>query len=126
MTKILVVDDSANERERIVNLLTPLGYEVDTAQDGDEALTLLEINTYSLLITDLLMPGNTGFQLLATIQGWGIKPPIIICSAYVTHEVEKHLKFHELVEIVNKPYKPETLLAAVDKLLGSTDREEWR
>lgn len=65
--KILVVDDSATDRLIIKNLLTD--YDVLTASNGSEAIRLIDENEdIKLIILDLMMPGNDGFQVLERLR----------------------------------------------------------
>lgn len=66
--KILVVDDSRATREVISGLLKGAGYEVDTAEDGMQALRMLGKEDYALVVTDINMPGIDGYELTKTIR----------------------------------------------------------
>jgi diguanylate cyclase (GGDEF)-like protein len=68
MEKILIVEDDKFFREMYFDLLKQDGYEVDMADSGEEALTLLKKDTYSLVITDLVMGGISGLELLTRIK----------------------------------------------------------
>ncbi len=67
--KILVVDDMASMRNVMVHMLTSLGYNnSDEASCGLQALKMLRLNNYDLLITDLHMPNLNGEQLLSKVR----------------------------------------------------------
>lgn len=68
MEKILIVEDDKFFREMYADLLKQDGYDVDMADSGEEALTLLKNNNYSLVITDLVMGGISGLELLTRIK----------------------------------------------------------
>jgi len=67
--KILVVDDMSSMRNVMIHMLNSLGYNnTDAASGGLQALKMLRVNNYDLLITDLHMPNLNGEQLLAKIR----------------------------------------------------------
>jgi len=69
MTKrILFVDDDLDTCEMLQLLLNELGYEADTSTDALTALTKLEENDYSLVITDMCMPHMSGLELCGLIK----------------------------------------------------------
>ncbi|MEA5420020.1 MASE1 domain-containing protein [Spirulina sp. CCNP1310] len=66
--RILVVDDRWENRSVIVNLLTPLGFDVIEAQDGSEGLRITQLVKPDLIITDLMMPKLDGYEMLRAIR----------------------------------------------------------
>ncbi|MEW5821503.1 MAG: response regulator [Cyanobacteriota bacterium] len=76
--KILFVDDEIDMLNIIKRYLTKLGFEVDTAINGKEAIKLLKTNTYRILITDLKMPGMSGEELLKSAKDQGLIDNTII------------------------------------------------
>lgn len=66
--RILVVDDRWENRSVIINLLTPLGFDVLEAKDGAEGLTLTQTVKPDLVITDLMMPNLDGYGMLRAIR----------------------------------------------------------
>lgn len=61
--KILIVDDSAVERYYLVDMLTKKGFKVIEATDGDDALAKAKAHTPDLVLMDVIMPGQNGFQI---------------------------------------------------------------
>jgi two-component system, cell cycle response regulator len=68
MDKILIVEDDLFFREMYSSLLQAEGYETDTASCGQEALELLKLNKYGLVITDLVMPDISGMEILSRVR----------------------------------------------------------
>lgn len=66
--RVLVVDDEKHVRGLLRDLLATWGFEADTAANGAEGLTLFERGDYDLVLTDLLMPGVTGLELVETVR----------------------------------------------------------
>ena len=115
---VLVADDSSDMRALIREVLEEDGYEVVTVASGARALSEMTARPPSLLITDLLMPGMTGFNLralmlrrpeLATI-------PVIILSAY-WHRPSDTL---DVAEVLTKPLNIDRLVEVVRRLAPQT------
>ena len=117
MGRILIAEDNPKTLEILKKSLQPLGHEIDTARDGEEALKKLQKAAYDLLVTDLVMPGRTGMELLEALTELASKIPILICSAYVTPDAIKGLVRGRRMEIVTKPFKASDLAASARKLL---------
>jgi class 3 adenylate cyclase len=82
--RILVVDDQRTNSEMVAGLLRNLGYQVETAHSGEEALDAVRGSAPDLVITDILMPGIDGYDLcrrLRAIPGTALLPVIMITSA---------------------------------------------
>ena len=81
--KILVVDDSKTELHHLNDLLTKRGYSVRTAENGDEAMRRLAAETPYLILMDVVMPGQNGFQLTRAItrDPRFAAVPVIMCTS---------------------------------------------
>jgi PAS domain S-box-containing protein len=80
---LLVVDDEPQIRDLAQRLLTRLGYRVDVARDGHAALALVaERGDIDLVVTDMVMPGMGGSELLASLADRGTAPKVIVMSGY--------------------------------------------
>ena len=81
--KILLVDDSKTELHFMSELLTKRGYSVRTAEDGEDAMRRLGEDKPDLILMDVVMPGQNGFQLTRTItrdpRFAGV--PVIMCTS---------------------------------------------
>src|SRR5262245_56997457 len=78
--KILLVDDNAVVRDMLVDLVESLGYAADAAGGGAEALALFDQNRYDIVLTDLLMPGMSGWEVLAAIRQRDPRMPVVIIT----------------------------------------------
>lgn len=81
--KILVVDDSATERYFLADLLQKRGFAVVTAETGEEALSKAKSEKPDLVLMDVVMPGQNGFQATRAISNDAQTGhiPIIICTS---------------------------------------------
>ncbi len=78
--KILLVDDNAVVRDMLVDLLASLGYHADSAASGQEALDLFDRRTYGMVLTDLVMPGMSGWDVLEAVRQRDATIPIVIVT----------------------------------------------
>ena len=81
--KILLVDDSKTELHHLSDLLGKRGFEVRTAENGEEALRRLAEETPDLILMDVVMPGQNGFQLTRSItrDPRFANVPVIMCTS---------------------------------------------
>ena len=113
--KILIVDDEKLIREVIKEYCENENYEVDEASNGEEALNLIQNNSYDLLILDIMMPKLDGFSLCKKINDKDI--PIIILSAR-TDEFDKLMGFDlGIDDYITKPFSPKELIARIKAVL---------
>lgn len=114
--RILIVDDEALIREVIREYLLLEGYEVDEAQDGDDAINKCKLNDYTLVIMDIMMPHKDGFQACKEIKK--VKDiPFIMLSAR-SEEYDKLVGFElGIDDYVTKPFSPKELMARVKAVL---------
>ena len=126
-SKILVADDDRIVRRIVVAKLSGLGYEVTEAQDGQEALHLLEGGYVpDLLITDSNMPRVGGLQLVRRLresddEEIATLPVIMLTSRQGEHDVIEGLETG-LDDYVTKPFSPDELAARVRTALWRARR----
>lgn len=84
---ILVVDDDATLRHLLVDTLSSIGYETDSAADGIEALGKLKDGKYDLMISDIRMPGVDGFGLLKRVRRRYPDLPVLFITGYPSPEL---------------------------------------
>ncbi|HEV2068012.1 MAG TPA: response regulator transcription factor [Thermomicrobiales bacterium] len=78
--RVIVVDDEPQIRRALGMALSGHGYEVEVAEDGESALTLLASRPPDVMVLDLVMPGMDGFEVLRQTRTWS-QLPIIVLSA---------------------------------------------
>lgn len=78
--KIILVDDNAVVRDMLVDLVASLGYSADAAGSGEEALAMFDRGQYDFVLTDLLMPGMTGWDVLEAVRQRDPQMPVIIIT----------------------------------------------
>ena len=116
--KILLVDDSKTELHYLTDLLVKRGYAVRTAENGEEAMRRLGEERPDLILMDVVMPGQNGFQLTRAItrdpRFTGV--PVIMCTSK-NQETDKVWGMRQgAKDYVVKPVKAEELLAKIKAL----------
>ncbi len=84
--RLLVVDDDVNLGLLYEQELKDDGYEVDVVNSGAEALEMVRINSYDLVVLDIGMPEMDGLETLGRLLGVDNKIPVIICTAYPSYK----------------------------------------
>jgi CheY-like chemotaxis protein len=115
---ILVVDDDADTYRNLSDILTDLGYHVDTAQDGPTALELVRHNTYDLALLDLKMPGMDGLTLYREIRKTQAATVAILVTAYAGKGTAEEALAAGAWHVVPKRVDFPRLLGLVDQALG--------
>ncbi len=107
--RVLVVDDEAIVRESIRDWLIFSGYEVEIAENGEEALSKMERGDFNVLLLDVRLPGESGMNILARSRA--IQPDIksIILTAYPSEDTIAEAKKLGAVDDLIKPLVPDEL-----------------
>ncbi|OYT53604.1 MAG: hypothetical protein B6U72_05245 [Candidatus Altiarchaeales archaeon ex4484_2] len=144
MAKIMVVDDEENIREGVRGVLEGEGYEVDTASNANEAWIKLEEKRVDLILLDVMMPGMTTDKFIKKMgerygRDSGTRIIYISGVGFLDRNVSRDAKIRHLtglvtelkggdksdihiydfvVDLLEKPFSREDLLAKVEKALG--------
>ncbi len=116
--KILVVDDSPTERFFYADLLARAGYQVVLAEDGEQAVALALSEKPELIVMDVIMPGQNGFQVTRAISRdpQTAHIPVILCTSKDA-ETDRYWGIKQGArEYLVKPVDPEQLLARIGAL----------
>ena len=123
MEDILVVDDDRLILEAIKRILEHEGIVAHCVASGEEALEKIKERTFSLMITDLNMPGLDGLELSRI--GLGIAPqmPIIMDTGRISPKIIRLAKEIGISKVLTKPFLPKVLLETIRDVIGK--RREW-
>jgi DNA-binding response OmpR family regulator len=113
---ILLVDDDLELREMVVAILSEPGHTVLTAADGYEALRVLVERAVDLLITDLKMPGITGFELAR--QAKLMRPNLHVIYVTGQDSAIKRTGGRTYGMLIHKPVRARELIEIVDREMG--------
>jgi diguanylate cyclase (GGDEF)-like protein len=110
--EILIVDDEESVRKILFEVLTEDGHLVDTAENGEKALELLQRKSFSLVITDIKMPGISGMELLAMIKRRIPETQVIIITSHASLETTLEALRHGAYDYLFKPFEDLDLISA--------------
>ena len=118
---ILVVDDDDRIRSLLKEYLSENNYIVSTAEDSEEAKKKLDYLKFDIIILDVMMPGQNGYELTKEIRK-KIKIPIILLTA--RGEVENRIKGLELGadDYIGKPFEPKELLLRIKNITKNNNK----
>lgn len=116
-SRILIIDDEANIRTMIRLALEHVGYEVETAADGDEGIRKATQEHYDLALIDQRMPGLNGMDVQAKIQEKSPETRTIMITAFGTIDLALDSIHAGASDFLRKPFTAETLRTAVKTAL---------
>ena len=121
--RVLVVDDESLIRETIANVLLPCGCDVDQANDGLAAIDLIDKHRYDLVVSDIKMPGATGYEVFTRARELCPETEVILITAFgydPSHSIVKANR-EGLAAVLMKPFKVNDLLAQCRKAFSASD-----
>ena len=118
---ILIVDDDDRIRNLLKDFLTVNSYIVSTAENAEQAKNKLEYLKFDIIILDVMMPGQNGYDLTVEIKK-EIKIPIILLTA--KSEVENRIKGLEIGadDYLGKPFEPKELLLRIKNIINKNNK----
>jgi DNA-binding response OmpR family regulator len=122
---VLVIDDDPQVRHLLCEYLEMLGFRVQPAGAGVEGLALFGERPYDLVITDLIMPDMTGWDVIRAIRARSVAVPIIMVTGSVDNLETQRVREAGLT-VVPKPFTLQDLQAAVASVVRAPDPEAPR
>jgi len=118
---ILVVDDDNRIRELVKEYLNENGFIVSTGNSAEEAKTRLEYFKFDLIVLDVMMPGQNGFELTKEIKKYSSVPIILLTAK---SEVESRIEGLELGadDYLGKPFEPKELLLRIKNIIKKSSK----
>jgi DNA-binding NtrC family response regulator len=118
--RILVVDDEANARSALAEILKEEGYAAETAGDGFKALSKLEEFGPDLILSDLKMPGMDGVELLRKVKEQDPELPVVLMTAFGAVETAVSAMREGAVDYLVKPLNTDELLVVLERAFERT------
>ena len=116
---ILIVDDDAVIREGLRRVLGQEGYQVETQPNGRLALDRMQEASFSLLITDLKMPGMSGLEVLQAVKVLQPEMPVILITGYAAIDNAVEVMRCGAADYLAKPFTNEEIITKVRKALDA-------
>jgi DNA-binding NtrC family response regulator len=136
--KILIAEDDEMVRDVVIKFLTDEGFYVGAAKDGLDAIRLMGLEDFNMIITDLRMPGADGMEVLRTALQYNPRLPVVLFTAYGTLDtvldamkagaydyIVKPFVMQQLLIVVRNAYNLVTLTCE-NEMLSSQLRETYR
>jgi two-component system phosphate regulon sensor histidine kinase PhoR len=112
---VLVVDDEQDIRDASERILSRVGYHVQKASRGDEALDILNKERVDILLLDLKMPGMDGLEVLERVRKQNTQIQVIVITGYATVETAIEAMKHGAYDFIPKPFEPDQLRIVVNR-----------
>ena len=121
---ILIVDDEPIVRESIRDWLKDAGYQVVTAESGEEALEMIKKQDFGVMVLDVRLPGKTGIRILQEVKA--LKPQIksIIITAYPSADLANEAMKLGAIDYLIKPIAPDDLENLIRETLIKCEGKE--
>lgn len=110
---VSIVDDDASLRRSVRNLLTSVGFRVETFASAEEFLRSIHRENIGCLVLDMRMAGMSGLDLLKHLAAAGSPIPVVILTAHGDDETRERSRHAGAVAFLNKPFQGDALLDAV-------------
>ena len=114
---VLVVDDEKNIRVTLRESLKSLGFDVETAINGEEALELATRRTYELILLDLKMPGMDGMEVFRQLRERSPSTAVVLVTAHGSVEAAVEAMKLGAVDFLQKPFAPQEIREVVTQVL---------
>ena len=124
MIKILIVDDDAEIRSHLAEVLTGADYETDAAASAKEALEKIRRREYDIVLLDVMMPKMSGLDALSELRRLGPKTKTIMITAFATVKNAVDAIKKGASDYISKPFKIEELLTTIRRVLEEAKFEE--
>ena len=117
--RVLVVDDERDIREGSERILSRLGFQLQTAARGDEALQLFDPFRPAIVLLDLKMPGIDGMEVLKRLREKDPSLLVIVITGYATAEQARESMKGGAVDFIAKPFRISQLRELIARTLAS-------
>jgi response regulator RpfG family c-di-GMP phosphodiesterase len=101
--RILVVDDDEAVRRFLVAALEEVGHQVEAAADGDDALHRFRVRPFDLVVTDVMMPGTSGLEVLRAVKQYSPWTEVIVVTGYASLETAIRALRDGAYDLITKP-----------------------
>ncbi len=124
MPRVLIVDDEANIRESLADILSDEGYEIDMAGSGEEAMEALNRRPPEIVLLDIWLPGMDGAETLKRIKARHEDLPVVMITGHGTVELAVKTTKMGAFDFMEKPLSMERVLMTVRQALEMTRLEK--
>ena len=112
--RVLLIDDEKVFVDGLVGVLTRRGMQVQSVNDGLQALDLLTNEQYDVLVLDLRMPGMDGVELLKALRERDVQTPVILLTGHLSIKQLAEAVKECVAEVLLKPCRIDTLVSCIE------------
>jgi len=120
MERLLVIEDDETVRDVLRSFLGEKNFEVTLAQNGEAGLEMVRAGKFDLILTDLVMPGITGMDVLKEVTAAKISIPVIVMTAFGTVQTAVEAMRHGAFDYITKPFNLDELMIVLEKALSAS------
>ena len=122
--RLLIVDDKEQMRDVLQKFLAAEGYQIETAANGKEALEKIAKQNFSLILSDIKMPGIDGDELLAEILKRDARAVVILMTAFGSIEAAVSAIKRGAADYISKPFQMDEVLLRIGRALKERNLEK--
>ena len=122
--KILIIDDEDIVLKSCIRILRSDSYQIDTAYSGEEGLKKIDQQKYDLVITDLMMPGMSGMDVLRTVKEKKLDLTVVIFTGFATAETAREALKMGAFDYIPKPFTPDEFRDVIHNAIKSRENSE--
>ena len=115
---IIIIEDDVDVREFLSTFLKEKGYHIIEAENGAEAKKIIAGKQPDLVISDLLLPGEHGLEVIKFIKDNYFLPVIAVSGIYSENEIAKDIEELYIDEFIKKPIDTVKLMDAIEKIFS--------
>ena len=120
---ILIIDDEAAIRQTLARILQQAGFEVTTAENGEQGLSFIQTTNFDLIFMDLRMPGVAGMEALKIIHASFPNLPVILFTAQPDINSAVEALRNGATDYLLKPLKPQSVIERAETVLAAQRKE---
>lgn len=124
--KILIIDDEASLRQTLARILQRAGFQVTTAEHGEQGLAFLQTSQFDLVFMDIRMPGMPGLDVLEHIRAEHSGLPVVLFTAQPDLNSAVEALRRGATDYFLKPLKPEIIIERAITILAARQKEHRR
>jgi len=122
--KLLVIDDEQIIRDGCTRILSKEGYDVTTAEGGEQGLEIIHKQRPDIVLLDMKMPGISGLEVLGRINQLKIDVTVIVITGYATVETAVDAMKEGAYDFISKPFNPDQLRLVVKRAVEKRRLEQ--
>lgn len=122
--RVLLAEDDDNIRQTLQSLLELKGYAVNFAENTPDTIALLQESDYDLVISDFLMPGGGGREIVRFLRENGKHPGVIMITGLADEQLFEEMTALGVDRCLSKPFRLASLLETIEELTKGRETEE--